>query len=208
MKFPDSRILVFCKAPIPGMVKTRLLPALNSLQAADLHRKLAKRMLDCCLNSNLAEVELWCSPDTTHEFFFEYMEKGIPLFQQQGADLGERMFHGATHSLAREEVEKVLIIGTDCPNLDRHYLERAMQKLTDHDAVLGPAEDGGYGLIGLRRATHELFDNITWGTSEVCAETCRKMNTQGYNWSLLPLLWDVDRPEDLVRVSSLGISVT
>ena len=123
---------------------------LSSSEAADIHRKLATRMLDCCIGSNLAEVELWCSPDTSHDFFRGYEEKGIRLFQQQGTDLGERMFLGAAHALAHEDVENILITGTDCPELDELYLEGALRELSDHDAVLGPTEDGGYGLIGLR----------------------------------------------------------
>ena len=200
LKFSDSKILVFCKAPIPGKVKTRLLSVLSSFEAADLYRKLARRMLDCAINSSLADVEIWCFPDVTHTFFQQYEDCGVPLFQQQGTDLGERMYHGALHSLAQEGVSKVLIIGADCPTLDEHYLDTALSKLDDHDAVLGPAEDGGYGLIGLRKADPAIFSDITWSTSQVCADTCDKMNKLNYNWSLLPLLWDVDRPEDLEKL--------
>jgi len=200
LKFPDSKILVFCKAPILGSVKTRLLSVLSPREAADLYRKLASRMLDCAIDSSLAHVELWCFPDVTHTFFQKYEDCGVPLFQQRGADLGERMYQAALHSLAQEGVSKVLIIGADCPTLDEHYLEAALSKLDDHDAVLGPAEDGGYGLIGLRKADPSIFSDITWSTSEVCADTCKKMNKLNYNWSLLPLLWDVDRPEDLEKL--------
>ena len=200
LKFPDSKILVFCKAPIPGKVKTRLLSVLSSSEAADLYRKLAGRMLDCAIDSSLADVNLWCYPDVTHTFFQKYKDCGVPLYQQQGADLGERMYQAALHSLAQEGVNRVLIIGADCPTLDEHYLESALNKLDDHDAVLGPAEDGGYGLIGLRKADPAIFSDITWSASEVCADTCKIMNKLNYNWSLLPLLWDVDRPEDLKRL--------
>jgi rSAM/selenodomain-associated transferase 1 len=200
LKFPDAKILVFCKAPIPGTVKTRLLSVLNPCEAADLYRKLARRMLDCAIDSSLADVELWCFPDVSHTLFQQYEDRGVPLFQQQGTDLGERMYQAALHSLAQEGVSKVLIIGADCPTLDEHYLETALSKLDDHDAVLGPAEDGGYGLIGLRKADPAVFSDITWSTSEVCADTCKKMNKLNYNWSLLPLIWDVDRPEDLTRL--------
>ncbi len=201
IKFPDSKILVFCKAPIPGKVKTRLLPVLSSCEAADLYRALAGRMIDCALGSSLAEIELWCYPDFNHPFFQKYNECDVPLYQQQGADLGERMYQGAVHSLAQEGVNKVLIIGADCPTLDEAYLDTALGKLKDHDAVLGPAEDGGYGLIGLSEANPDVFSGITWSTSQVCADTCSRMNELNYNWSLLPLLWDVDRPEDLERLN-------
>ncbi len=201
MKYPDSKILVFCKAPLPGTVNTRLLPVLSASEAAALHEKLARRILDCCLDSKLANIELWCSPDTNHNFFHEYRDRGIPLFQQQGADIGERMCQGALHSLANEGIEKVVIIGTDLPTLDSDYLEDALEKLVDHDAVLGPAEDGGYGLIGFKQVRPEIFKNMAWSTDEVCAETCRRLDSLGDSCSLLPLLWDVDRPGDLKRMA-------
>ena len=201
MKYPDSKILVFCKAPLPGTVNTRLLSVLSASEAAVLHEKLARRILDCCLDSKLANIELWCSPDTSHNFFREYSDRGIPLFQQQGADIGERMCQGALHSLADGGIEKVMIIGTDLPTLDSDYLEDALEKLVDHDVVLGPAEDGGYGLIGFKQVRPEIFKNMAWSTDEVCAETCRRLDSLGDSCSLLPLLWDVDRPGDLKRMA-------
>jgi uncharacterized protein len=199
LKYPDARILVFCKAPIPGKVKTRLLPALSAKDAADLYKRLAYRMIDCSLKSNLAPIELYCYPDTCHEFFSQF--PGLDLLAQQGDDLGERMCEAARSSLAQNGVSQVLIIGADCPTLDQNYLELALDRLDCHDAVLGPAEDGGYGLIGLKTADPYLFSHVHWSTSEVCAQTSQRMNDLDYNWSLLPLLWDVDRPEDLERLN-------
>ena len=199
LKCPDAGILIFCKAPAPGKVKTRLIPALSATDAASLYQRLAHRMIDCSLKSYLARVEIWCYPDTTHEFFSQF--EGLDLLAQQGNDLGERMYEAARSSLARNEVNKGLIIGADCPTLDKNYLELAFKRLDSHDAVLGPAEDGGYGLIGLKTADPYLFSDIQWSTSEVCAETSRRMNELDYDWSLLPLLWDVDRPEDLERLN-------
>jgi len=200
MKYSDSRILLFCKAPTPGNVKTRLMPALCATDAANLYRKLAQRMITCSLRSSLAVVEIWCYPDITHDFFRQFGD--TELLSQKGSDLGQRMFEAAHHSLARPGVSKVLIIGTDCPTLDKDYLDLALAKLDSHDAVLGPAEDGGYGLIGLKTADERLFSDMTWSTSEVCSETCRRMNELNYNWSLLPMIWDVDRPEDLERLKN------
>ncbi len=200
LKHPDARILVYCKAPIPGKVKTRLLPALSPCGAADIYSRLARRMIDCSLNSHLAEVQLWCYPDIEHEFFCRYARTGVGLQRQRGVDLGDRMYQGAKHALSAPGINKVLIVGSDCPTLDESYLDDALEKLDLHDAVLGPAEDGGYGLIGLTRAEPAIFMNIVWSTDKVCAETCQRMNKLNYNWSLLPLLWDLDRPEDLERL--------
>ncbi len=200
LKYLDARILIYCKAPVPWKVKTRLIPTLSPCGAADIYRRLAGRMIDCSLQSRLAEVQLWCYPDIRHEFFCRYARAGVGIHPQQGIDLGDRMYQGAKHALSEPGINKVLIVGSDCPTIDEHYLDDALEKLNSHDAVLGPAEDGGYGLIGLTRAEPGLFTNIVWSTNNVCAETCRRMNKFNYSWSLLPLLWDVDRPEDLERL--------
>ena len=104
--------------------------------------------------------------------------------------------HNAFNKVLGEK-DNAVIIGTDCPTLDRHYLDRAIASLLHHDAVIGPAEDGGYGLIGLHRSSSKYFENLSWGTEKVCSETCRRFNQADLNWSLMPFIWDVDRPEDL-----------
>jgi len=199
VRFPSARILVFCKAPVPGTVNTRLLSVLSAEQAASLHGQMSRRILDCCLDSSLAEIELWCSPDTGHEFFREYNDLGIPLYQQRGSDIGERMRHGAEQCLSREGTDKAVIIGTDLPTLNNHYLKVALERLHQHDVVIGPAEDGGYGLLGIKQPYRGIFENMAWGSGEVCGETCRRLEKMGESWLLLPSLWDVDRPEDLDR---------
>ena len=195
---PKPRILIFCKAPIAGEVKTRLIPSMGVDAATELHQQLATRIILECLNpdvSAVADIELWCSPTTDHEFYRQFE---VQKCQQQGEDLGQRMANAfeATGVPA-------LLIGTDCVNLDGNYLRLAVDKLTTHDAVIGPAEDGGYGLIGLHEGNRDLFEGINWGSETVCSETCRKMNTQQLNFALLPLLWDVDRPDDVERLNRL-----
>ena len=195
---PEQKIMIFCKAPIPGQVKTRLIRDLGADGAAQVHSELASRMLQDCLKPKVvgsAMLELWCSPDTKDEFYDQFP---IERHLQEGEDLGQRM----AFAFERAGVPAVLI-GTDCPRLDADYLQRALAKLKSHDAVLGPAEDGGYGLIGLQHPNADLFRSIKWGTASVCSETCRVMNQKKLNWSLLPLLWDVDRPEDVKRYKNL-----
>ncbi len=202
MKYPEARILVFCKAPVTGKVMSRLSPVLDECGRVRLHKHLSARLLDACLASELAPVELWCAPDTGHAFFRHYQRLGIRLRQQEGVDIGERMFRGARSVLSDPVVDKVLIVGTDCPDLDPDYLEQALVRLQDQDAVLGPAEDGGYGLIGLRKVEAGIFSDIAWSTSAVCRQTCIRFDAAGYRWSWLPRLWDIDRPEDLERYRS------
>jgi uncharacterized protein len=199
-QFPRSRLLIFCKAPVVGKVKTRLIPALGAVAATSLHRELASRLMACCQTAMLAPIQLWCAPDITHEFF---THSGLDCRQQEGANLGERMSHALTAALSEPGVESAILIGTDCVNLDADYLQRAFLRLQCADAVLGPAEDGGYGLIGLSEPAPAVFQNLAWGTAAVCAGTAQHFNAQFANWDLLPMLWDVDRPEDVERYQTL-----
>jgi len=198
-KFPDAHILVFCKAPVAGAVKTRLIPEIGSGPAAALHAELATRIIRVCQESGLAEVALWCDPDCDHAFFKRVAQQDTALHKQQGADLGERMAFAFRQCLGDEDVQRAILVGTDCPGIDATYIEDALARLADHDAVIGPALDGGYGLIGLREANDELFRGPAWGSDTVCATTCRLFNECGMHWALLPMLWDVDRPEDVER---------
>jgi hypothetical protein len=179
-----------------GQVKTRLMPVLGAQGACELHQTLAQGIFTLCRQARLAPVQLWCAPDTSHSFF---SDSGLPLHQQHGADLGERMSHGLTTALAEPGVTSAILIGTDCINLDEPYLHQACLALQDSEAVLGPAEDGGYGLIGLRQPNPVVFSQIQWGGDAVCAATARHFNGAFQRWALLPLLWDLDRPADLQR---------
>jgi len=197
MKYSDARILVFCKAPIPGEVKTRLIPALGDQGACDLHIELATHILDVVQAAQLAPVQLWCAPDTNHAFFTEREE--VSLYQQTGQDLGERMHRAFVSALDDPGVSRAILIGADCPTIDDTYMDTALGILEDHDAVIGPAEDGGYGLIGLTKPTADYFQDIAWGTGTVCEDTCRRFNKADINWAELPRIWDVDRPKDVAR---------
>jgi len=202
-KFPESRIVILCKAPIAGNVKTRLVPPLTNDEAMRFHTELATRVISMTQASGLAPVRLWGAPDLAHPFFAEVTDPRVTVTGvQQGVDLGERMNHALTHSLMEPQVKSSILIGTDCINLDEAYLEAALASLTTAEACLGPAEDGGYGLIGLRSPMSRVFDGMKWGTDSVCAETARAMNLCFDHWQLLSLLWDVDRPEDLERYNN------
>ena len=202
MLFPDARILIFAKAPEPGRVKTRLIPALGQQAAADLQARLLADTVDRLAATGLASVELWCSPDPDCDPFPELADRyGLRLYQQRGEGLGARMLYAAADALGRGSA--VVLVGTDCPLLDGTYLRRALAALDDRDAVLGPAEDRGYVLLGLRQAVPVLFANLPWGTDQVAAITRDRMAALGWGWEELPVLWDLDRPEDLGRYESL-----
>jgi rSAM/selenodomain-associated transferase 1 len=185
-----TRIVIFAKAPVPGRVKTRLIPALGAEGAARLAREMLEHTLEEALATGLA-VELCGEPDAS-----EWHERrlGLSLAAQGGGDLGERLARAAQRVLAEE---MVLLIGGDCPELDRGRLRVAAEALEDRDAVLHPAHDGGYALLGLRRFDRSLFGGIAWSTGAVAEQTIRKI--EALHWSLRvgKTLRDIDEPSDL-----------
>jgi len=192
--------MVFARAPVPGEVKTRLIPALGEAGAAALHRRLVSRCLRAARDSRLGPVELWCAPGVDDAFFRECERRlGVSLRSQEGRDLGERMYGAFESALARSR--RAILVGSDVPALSPRYLRDADRALAEgEDAVVGPAEDGGYVLIGLSRVDAELFRGIPWGRPEVLAETRGRVAALAWRLRELPALWDVDRPEDLARL--------
>ena len=191
-------VMVFAKAP--GEAKTRLVPALGAEGTAALHRRLVMHCLRAASDSRLGPVELWCAPDAGDPFFRDCERRcGVSLHPQGEGDLGARMQRAFESALAR--VRRAILVGSDIPALSAQYLRDADQALVrGDDAVIGPAEDGGYVLIGLSRCDPELFRGIPWGGPEVMAETRRRIAALAWRLSELPVLWDMDRPEDLGRL--------
>ena len=198
-----ARVVVFSKAPEPGTVKTRLIPALGPEGAAALHRDLTVRAIETALAASVGPVELWCAPDASHSFFAECAQRHpVSLVDQGVGDLGARM-HAAFSSLLGT-CERVLLIGSDVPALTPRYLQEADRALSEgEDAVVGPAEDGGYVLIGLRRVALQLFEGIAWGGPDVWCDTRARLDALRWRYRSLPALWDVDRREDLRRLEKI-----
>ena len=195
--------MVFAKAPIPGEAKTRLIPALGSQGASRLYERLINHTLSLCCGAGVCPVELWCAPDTSDAFFQQCArEFDIALHEQHGAELGERMYHAMSSRL--EQYPHAVLVGSDCPSLTPDVLRETFTALDrGMDAVIAPAEDGGYVLLGLRRMHHNLFTGIPWGTDQVMAVTRRRLEQLNWQWLELPRQWDVDRPEDLARLARL-----
>jgi rSAM/selenodomain-associated transferase 1 len=200
VEFPNGRLLIFAKAPVLGRVKTRLIPALGADGAAALHERLCHAALAQATAARLAPVELWCHPDTRHAFFTACRAMyGVELHEQRGADLGARMHNAFDHAF--ESSRYAVTIGTDCPDLTVGDLQNAFRALEDgYDAVLGPAVDGGYVLIGLSRPVPDLFTEIDWGSDRVLAQTRARLADLDLRAKELPPRHDIDRPEDLVRM--------
>jgi len=202
LRFPHARILVFARAPVPGRAKTRLIPVLGARGAAELHRRLVQRTVTTAVRSRLAPVELWCAPDCSHPALVEMAALGVALHPQTGADLGERMQNALDSALAR--ADRAVLVGSDCPAMTGGYLAQALAALARHDAVIGPAEDGGYVLAGTRIRRMVLGRGVAWGTPRVLEQTRSLFRAQGVDWCELPRLWDVDREGDLERLRVLA----
>lgn len=198
------RIAVFAKAPVPGSVKTRLQGILGAEGAAALHAGLVRHALATAVASGVGPVELHCAPDAGHEFFTACAERfGVRLVAQHGADLGERMRNAFEAAFARGEA--LLVIGSDCPALGADALRKAAEVLRREAAVIIPAEDGGYVLIGLSRDVPGLFAQVDWGTEAVLRQTRARFADAGSLCVELPALWDIDRPQDYARLAQEGL---
>jgi uncharacterized protein len=203
-QYPDAVIMVFCKTPLPGQVKTRLIPPLTDEEATQLHCELTEKTLQTAKQNQLCEVCVWCSPSIDHSFFTVLTQKySVDRHLQKGEDLGERMHHAFCQALAR--YSSAIIIGCDCPSLMNDDLEEALNQLKQgKSCVIAPAEDGGYVLIGLKRPQAVLFDNMPWGTDEVLELTRARLQSFNLDFHELNTQWDLDTPDDLKRYSTFS----
>jgi rSAM/selenodomain-associated transferase 1 len=195
-------IAILAKAPVAGFAKTRLAPALGPERAARLHARLIRQTVETACMAAIGPITLWSAPDPDHGLFTSLAARHrVRLARQPDGDLGARM-------LAAIETAggPALIIGTDCPVLTPDHLRQAAAALREGcDAVVVPAEDGGYVLIGLSRPQPRLFADMAWSVPTVLAETRRRFIAERLRFSELPALWDVDVPSDLRRLREAGL---
>ncbi len=190
-------IMVFARAPIPGKTKTRLIPALGKKGSARLHASLIDQTLSRIQAIGDVNTTLWCTPSTEDLFLQSCAERyGITLKVQSGHDLSSRMQHAFETTL--RSAPWTIILGTDCPDLETSDVQQAIDAMHNGaDAVAGPAFDGGYYLLGLRRTSASLFRQIPWGTGEVWEVTRDRLEQLGWSYTTTTWRHDLDRPEDL-----------
>jgi len=195
-KAPEAALIVFARAPEPGRVKTRLVPLLGERGAARLHARLVARTLRTARAAGYARVYLYCAPGANSEYFQKARRRYAVRLRGQGrGDVGERMYR------ALRRHPGAVLIGSDCPALRSADLRAAARALrAGADAVFAPAEDGGYALVGLRRAARAAFEGVDWGGARVMAQTRRNLRRLKWRWRELRTVWDVDRPEDVARL--------
>ena len=191
-------LIIFTRYPEPGKTKTRLIPLLGEEGAATLQRQMTEQKLaevNQLLTFYPLSVEVHFSGGN-ESLMQEWLGLNWVYRRQSEGDIGDRMASAFQASFAAG-MNAVVLIGTDCPELNAPLMTEAFQLLRQHDLVLGPALDGGYYLIGLRRLIPELFTGIPWSTAEVLQQTLSISQRLGLSVAKLPLLSDVDRPEDL-----------
>ncbi|MDO8271162.1 MAG: TIGR04282 family arsenosugar biosynthesis glycosyltransferase [Gammaproteobacteria bacterium] len=231
-EFSSSVLAVFAKEPRLGEVKTRLQPLLGAERALTLHEALIRYVFGNLQSARLCPAELWVasSPFSSvnqdvHEVFLSLCnERNIHL--QAGTNLGTRMRHAVEHAWSR--AESVILVGADCPSVDASYLRQALTLLEGGESVvIGPADDGGYVLLGFRKGScnaalcdalfgaaasgtgllgglpAEVPDELPWGTERVLDVTRDRLRRAELTWVELAPRWDVDRPEDLPRLATL-----
>lgn len=188
------------KAPKAGAVKTRLCPPLSPDEAAALYH--------CFLRDKVAQVRALAGTTSVVAFtpedsraLFEELAPGFRLIAQRGADLGSRLLN-TLNGLLRDGHRAAVAIDSDTPTLPSGFLRDAVERLSQGttDVVLGPSDDGGYYLIGMRHAWPVLFENMPWSTAEVLPETLRRAAANGLRVSCLPVWFDVDTGDDLDRL--------
>ncbi len=195
------RLCVFVKAPEPGKVKGRLAVRLGARQACAAYEELAEHCL-AALSASAAPKELWVAGGVGHRKIQMWAQRfGFPLRPQPAGDLGARML--AAIESCRQADRAAMVVGSDLPELNAAYVAHACAALRSHDVVLGPAEDGGYGLIGMHEPMPELFADMPWGTPLVLSETRRRAARLGLRLAQAPLLWDVDDLADWRRFRAL-----
>ncbi len=183
----NNQLIVFSRTPLLGKVKKRLARVLGPEKALAIHRKLLAHSLRVAKSSGFS-------------YKVYYSEAPVVPVEghhavQRGTDLGERMLNCFIAEL--REAEKVCLIGSDCYELTPAIIKQAFNALNNHDVVLGPAHDGGYYLIGLKKALPRLFTGIAWGGHKVLAATLDICTKHGLSYALLPTLNDIDLAEDV-----------
>lgn len=191
------RIIVMCKAPIPGAVKTRLMCRYSAAEAASLHAAMATTVI--ARARRLFDDVVIAADDVNHPFFAAF---GLPLIAQQDGDLGQRM-HRQLELAFDGGVHAALVLGTDSPHMPDTRLLAAAAALKQVDVVVGPVDDGGYDLLGMRRML-SVFDQVVWSSGQVLDQTLHNIHGQHLSVQQLDTSFDVDFPDDIDRAKQAG----
>lgn len=189
----ENTILVFTKVPELGKVKTRLAKTTGNETAVAVYKKLLQHTHEVVSKSS----------DHLKVFYGGHIPSPDPWFPnatnrflQPDGDLGDRMWHGVETS-AQQGASKIILLGCDCPTLSKSHIQQAFEQLNSNDIVIGPANDGGYYLLGMKTPTSYLFENMPWSTEKLLEVTLEKIKENNHTYHLLETLSDLDYWEDL-----------
>jgi rSAM/selenodomain-associated transferase 1 len=198
----STRIVIFAKAPVPGSVKTRLIPVLGEIGAAQLAVEMLQATVAQACAADLGMPELCATPRPEDSSWQPFLPaEQVSLADQGEGDLGVRLARAASRVIGAGE--NILLIGTDCPALDSQKLRAAALAFATNDAVIHPTMDGGYALLGLRRFDPSLFQEIAWSGPTVAADTISRIEALGWRLVVRETLRDIDEPEDLAAAGEL-----
>ncbi|UOD50044.1 TIGR04282 family arsenosugar biosynthesis glycosyltransferase [Orrella daihaiensis] len=198
MGVSEVALIIMAKAPVPGLAKTRLIPALGAEGAASLAKQLLAHTVNTARKaSNFSHKELCVTPNTDHSAFADLCLP-FTLTDQGEGDLGVRMQRAFERVL--EQFDATIMIGTDAPAMTTGLLDQAVDDLANYNAVFVPALDGGYTLIGLKQVLPELFVEIPWSTNQVMAITRERLGHASVHWHEYPPMADIDEPRDLIHL--------
>jgi uncharacterized protein len=195
----DSVIIVMAKQPVVGKTKTRLFPALSLQEAADLYQALLMDTLELTSNLPWADLAVAITPPQSRQYFEQITPAGTLLLPVEGRDIGECLWRALNLALEMG-YRKALALNSDGPSLPREYLGQAVANLEQADVVLGPGEDGGYYLVGVRRPNQAIFEGVAWSTEKVLSQTLERAARWELSTALTPPWYDVDTPADLMRL--------
>jgi len=197
MRIPGVRVIIMCKAPVAGRVKTRLMAQYSADEAACLHKAMATTVIKRAVR--LFDEVVIAADDARHPFFADF---GLSILPQGEGDLGERMSRQLAAAFS-SGANAVLILGTDSPHMSDSRLVAAAGALNHADVVLGPVEDGGYDLVGMN-GLFSVFDGVSWSSGQVLEQTVTNIHRQCLAVEQLDVSFDVDFPEDIARAKKAG----
>lgn len=194
-------LVIMAKAPEPNKVKTRLTPNLDPIVASDIYTNFLLDKIEQAQLQKGVHLFLAYSPVSSKKFFEQFLAKKFSLIEQTEGDLGLKIVN-ILKALFNQNFRKVILIDSDTPNLPSEYIFAAFHHLDDSDVVIGPSEDGGFYLIGIKSYKPEIFSNIPWSTSTVTEVTVNNALHQGLSVYMLDKWYDIDNFEDLKRLKN------
>jgi uncharacterized protein len=210
MKKTDNLLIVFIKYPRPGFVKTRLSRHIGNERAAEVYKRTAEIVLTNTTFSESAkktyDITIWFTPLDDEQCIQRWLNFNGPLLPQEGNDLGARMVHALQRGFD-DGYKHVIIIGSDCPYISQTIITMSFAELDKNDVVLGPAYDGGYYLIGMKKPIPDVFQDIDWSTDKVLHQTLDQLDSLHVAYAFLPVLRDIDTIEDLHYYARRGINL-